>query len=575
MIMQRLRSVTKYFLWVIAVVFVLFIFFSSISRSDAGKQRENLIAEVDGEPVTYSEFSSLLNKNLQMVGGPLGIDPLKERRITDRVINQLIMKKLVEHELEKRNIKISEEQIIDIIKNSPPPEIARDSSFWRGEQFDYNRYLELLRNPRASKFVENYAQQIKRNVPERILNGEVRSMVRVTSHEIVEEYLKDSLEMQLEYIKVPVKRWIERVNEDELQSFYEQNREIFKRDGLIKLEYISLPVEVEENTVESARELAGSIIKRAETVPFDTLVGIYSYIPENRDLYNGWVNIEDLPSVFTEELAGTETGRITEPVRSESGFHIFKLLDRERGRLNIKEIFLAVFPSMDTYSRVKSDILAAMKEWKADSTGEVMNEYNFKEVSYKSGFIPQLGVDFGTFLDKPEEGKVSYPMVGSDSMYIFKVKDVQKGIPDFKDIKEEVRDSLVMRRAYKSAENYITDKLKGRELPKYIKYGSYNRTSLFKLKDYAGAGAGLPEKVLLIASNLRENELSPPLKAEGNVYVTRLLKVEKPEGEELKEIIPQVAGNYQMIKQTLYYNNWLYELRKNADIKDYRYKLYD
>ncbi|GAI24421.1 unnamed protein product, partial [marine sediment metagenome] len=135
------------------------------------------------------EFSFLLSSKIKFIGGSIGIDPLRERILYDQVINELIMGRILKSQIIKRDIFISDKQIIDIIKNSPPTEIYQDTTFWIGGQFDYSRYYELLKEPRLREFINDYAKRIKEDLPRRILSGEISSLVRLTQSEIMENLM--------------------------------------------------------------------------------------------------------------------------------------------------------------------------------------------------------------------------------------------------------------------------------------------------------------------------------------------------------------------------------------------------
>ena len=577
MIMQKLRKTTKYFMWVIAVIFVLFIFFgfgSNMIRSGDERSR-NLIAEVNGKGIDYRQYSSVLNSNIRMISGAVGIDPLKERRLSDQIVNQLIMEEILNEQLNKRDIFVSDEQVIDIVKNSPPQEILADTTFWIGGQFDYNRYYQILTSPRASRFVSDYAQQIKENVPKGILAGEINSLVRITNNELIENLMEDSLQFRVEYIRIPVNEWIKEEPTLSPEVFYSNNQDLFRREEWVRLGYLSFPVDIDEEMINSRMDLARSIIKRAENVPFDTLVRIYSYLPEGRILFNGWIPIKSLRSRFTNALLGTKTGEITGPVQSEEGLHIFKLINRERNRLNLKEIFLPLFPSTEAYMKVQTEIVSVARTLRDDSIIHIPEKYTPSYLTYGIGYLPDIGVDFGTFLDEVEEGEISYPLAGRDSLYLFWVEDVIRGIPAFAEIREEVIDTMLLREARESAREYARNIFKGDRLPRHPTKGERHSTPYFTLRNYKDKGIDLPEKIVYLASNLREGKASPPIGVGRYVYIIKVRDRKELSDEYLKEMIPEYAQNLQMEKQTVFYHGWLYDLRKKAEIKDWRGKLYE
>lgn len=78
--------------------------------------QSNAIIKVNGEPITQAQFDESFNK---AVGGSMfaqmGIDVKKDKdgflylMMKDKVVNELIVKKLLDQEMEKRNIKVTKE----------------------------------------------------------------------------------------------------------------------------------------------------------------------------------------------------------------------------------------------------------------------------------------------------------------------------------------------------------------------------------------------------------------------------------------------------------------------------------
>jgi parvulin-like peptidyl-prolyl isomerase len=564
-------------MWVIAAAFILFIFFGFGTNvlQRGGDRRGSYIAEVNGEGIDYREFSYRLSKDVNLISGAIGINPLEERMLSDQIINELIMDKIINSKIEKRDIYVSDKQIINIIKNSPPREIYEDSSFWVGEQFDYNRYHELLRDPRLREFINNYAERIKNDLPRRILRGEVTSLVRLTNAEILENLLEDSVKIRAEYIKIPLDLWIEDETVSNPEEFYSTNKSLFKREDIVKLGYIKLPVEVDVIMVEEVKDLTKLIIERAENVPFDTLISIYSYYPRDRRLFYGWVSLEELPEIFKNELLGIKIGEISEPIQSGKGFHIIEIIDRDKDRLNLKEIYLPLFPSTEAYMSKMTEAWSLVKELRSDSIMSVPDKYEEKYITYRMGYIPDIGVDFGTFLDEPEKNNVSHPLVGENSIYVFWIRDVQSGTPAFEKIKNEVIDSMLIFEASARAREYIEENFPTDILPKNPERGSWFQTPYFTVNNYKNEGVKLPDKIVNLTFNLREGMISPPIRAGNDIYIVKLTDIKAPSQEEIQELMADYYERMQMMKQTILYQGWVYDLRKKAEIDDWRSRLYE
>ncbi len=84
-----------------------------------------------------------------------------------------------------------------------------------------------------------------------------------------------------------------------------------------------------------ARRLALSVKNKALSgVPFDSLAKLYSADPESKKSggYLGQFFLEGLTPPFDKVIAGMDSGDISDPVLSEHGFHIIKLLAKEPAR---------------------------------------------------------------------------------------------------------------------------------------------------------------------------------------------------------------------------------------------------
>lgn len=575
MLMEKVRSVTKYFMWFAALAFVLSmgIGFGANIFTKGSQQEENAVAKVNGKSIMIREYSDALRGGLQSISGALGADPIKERQMSESVINQLITDKIIEDLLGWRKIAVSEDQLIDIIRENPPPEITQNPDFWMGGQFDYDRYYQILKDPRASQFIRTYAYQIMENLPMSILRGEISSVYRVTSGEAIEKLLEDSVKTRIEYIKLSLEEWKSGKTSMSEEEFYSEHKEMFRRDYLVKLGYVSFPVQLDEETIQLTEELANAVMERAKTDSFDLLVRQYSYLPDDRALLNGWVKVKNLRKDFASTLAGLHEGKVSKPVKSNEGFHILKLEDRQRDSVMVKEIFLPLFSSFESFQKSSSEAWKLVKKLRSDSSRSLTEEYQPQYISFGKGDLPDIPVNFGTFLIDPKEGDVSYPLIGEEAFYVFWVEEREEGIPPFSEIKEKVRDSLVNYEAAMKAKHYALSKFTGDELPRNPEKGKWVRTPYFNLGNFHKFN--IPGKIAYLALNFRKDKILPPVRAGEYVYVIKQIDFKMPKVEELKKIVPEVAVELQRTRDESYFQKWFYHKRKEYNIEDMRERLYE
>ncbi|MEJ2568356.1 MAG: peptidylprolyl isomerase, partial [candidate division WOR-3 bacterium] len=303
------------------------------------------------------------------------------------------------------------------------------------------------------------------------------------------------------------------------------------------------------------------------------LVRQYSYFPEGRALFNGWVKVRNLSRDFAVALAGTREGRVSGLIETNKGFHILKLLDRQRDSVKIEEIFIPVFPSYDEFQRSSGQAWKLVKELRSDSVLNLPDEYKAEYISLGKGDFPDIPVNFGTFLIDPSEGDVSYPLIGEKAFYVFWVEEKEEGIPPFAEIETEVLDSLISYEAALKAKKYALGKFTGDKLPRNPEKGKWGRTPYFTLQNYGRFN--IPEKLAFLSLNIRRNTVMPPIKVGESVYEVKQIDFKMPDTEKLKETVPKIAVKLQREKEAKYFQKWFYHKRREYNIVDMREKIYE
>jgi len=108
------------------------------------------------------------------------------------------------------------------------------------------------------------------------------------------------------------------ISEEELKTFYEEKKDELSADVSAHIQHI---VTYEENASQNAL----SLIKQG--IPFSEVAEKFSVAPEREnggDL--GFINVKNYPDIFKEALT-LKKGQVSGIVKSEYGYHIFKLVD--------------------------------------------------------------------------------------------------------------------------------------------------------------------------------------------------------------------------------------------------------
>lgn len=163
-----------------------------------------------------------------------------------------------------------------------------------------------------------------------------------------------------------------KVETKEIQDYYNANKSTFQREEQIKLKQILF--EAEEDGVR-IKEL----LKKTNNKNFETLATKYSLGPEKAvggDI--GWVNVNSY-SAFT-EADKTSTGNVTDIIRSENGFHIFKVVDKRKATLlPLKEVEDQI--SKQLLNQKQTDFLNSWIKEKVNASKVNLNEKLINNIS--------------------------------------------------------------------------------------------------------------------------------------------------------------------------------------------------
>ena len=232
----------------------------------------------------------------------------------------------------------------------------------RTEAERMTRLKELYEELLSFLIDEKLIQQLARESGIRVTNADIENAMenlRLQNNLTEEEFdealeaqgftkaqYRSELKRQLLRLKVMNERVRSRVNvtEEEVRARYEDKARATGNEIRVKLSHILIPVEEGSSATDVAavREQADRI--RAELTPenFGAKAG------EIGGGELGWLSPEDLPEELGQSVGRLQAKEISEPIRGDSGFHIFFVQDRQVG---------SDFP---TYEEMKQELYREM-----------------------------------------------------------------------------------------------------------------------------------------------------------------------------------------------------------------------
>jgi peptidyl-prolyl cis-trans isomerase D len=345
---------------ILGAIVVVFVFWGVGSFN----QSTPSVAKINGEPINITEYreayNAIIERLTQSFGNRLDDDMIKTLGIKQQALNQVIDKKLLINEARRLGFKVSETELTDFIK--------RTSAFQINGIFNANQYVAVLKRNRMTP--EGFEQLQKESMLIEKLRSFIADCAKVSSREALEYYNWSNAEVQIDYVLFePVKSGDMELSADEIEAYYDDHKADYKTDTQIKARYIefdpqsykakveiaaeelkdyydSQPDEFETPKTVEARhillklapdadaeavqqklEQANKIVALArEGKDFAELATQYSEGPtKSNGGYLGTFKKETMVKPFADKAFSMTAGQISEPVRTQFGWHIIKV----------------------------------------------------------------------------------------------------------------------------------------------------------------------------------------------------------------------------------------------------------
>lgn len=575
MVMQRLRKKMAIFMWIIAIIFILFIFFDfgrNIMMGRKSKVAQGIIGMVGEIHLSYREFSRRVSERMnRFPTGSIGPDPRLEKAISDEVFNEMVIRTLLSKELEDMGIRITPDVVLEAVKTNPPPDILNDSTFWREGRFDYEKYLELLRSPEARPFVIKYIDAVQHLLPQQIAQSEIGALVRVTRKEALKRILESLRKLEIEYLFFDYRDYApSSISDDELKAYYETHKEEFKSQEKFVIKYVVFPLSPGKEEEELVKEDVDFIVEQwRKGEDFDKLARMYSQEPQSAQRGGdiGWQRKEDFQDRDMAEFVFRIRKGHVDVYRGKDGYYIFYVEDKRKNQVKLRYIFLSIHPSIEQYINTKrkaENLINSLKE-----VGETaLSGMEVKEIEIEKGKTPPLPLHLGDFLDRPEVGKISPPIPGPDGIYVLWIEKIEpeKVLP-FEEVKDKLALMLSKEKGIENAWKKAMEVKRRIDKIRRVKGARYGKTKITMLE------SSLPYEVVGAVLATEKGKVSPPIKTEEGVYLVSLRSVEEPSEDEVREKVNDVYQTLITEKKNVFFTGWLKYLKHKYPVEDYRYEL--
>jgi len=593
-----MRASAKY-IWLIIVVLFVGGFLLAQTSGLLGRApvtSTTAVASVNGEDILatswYQASQNLEQQATRESNQSISLD--ERQRIQDQAFDQLVTDALLRQEYKRRRITVSDDEILQAARYSPPPQLMQSPDLQTDGQFDPAKYQRFLTSPLAQQqgLLLQLEQYYRTEIPKEKLFDQVVSDVYVSDEQLWRRWQDTHDTAQVSFVAFGPDRIPDsavRVSDDEIRAYYDTHKKLFDRPGKAQVSVMIIPRAI--TAADSAAVRAHAVALRSRILGGEKFEDVAR--AESADSASA-VNGGALGSggkgrfvpAFEAAAYALKPGEISQPVLTQFGYHLIKLDSRKGDTLTLHHILLRVQQSDSAAARTdrRADSLARLaattdQPAKFDSAARVLQIPALKAtviegnpLTVNGQYIPSVGP---WAFEGAKPGETSELFDAEDGYYLARLDSLTPGGTASLDVaKNDIRTFLVNQKKVDALVPQATNFAKVAAASTLESAAKLLNMEVVSSKPFTRV-TGVPELAQLPAAvgaafTLPLNVVSAPIKADNGVVVERVdrrVPANRTTFETQKETLRQ--QELQQLRQQRV-RDFLANLRASAKIDDRR-----
>jgi parvulin-like peptidyl-prolyl isomerase len=296
----------------------------------------------------------------------------------------------------------------------------------------------------------------------------------------------------------------------------------------------------------------------------------------------GWAGKGQFVKEYEEAAFGARVGEVVGPIETQYGFHIIKVLDKDRREINIAELSIAIVPSAETrenaYNEARNFIAVAKDENFENAAKVVPAVIQETQWFAKQGFIPGLGYHtaISKFAFDNKVGTVSDIYKIQNVYIVVQVSDSKKaGYRDLDEIKDYLKSLVIFDKKMERLGGIVNN------LRNQIGNGPIERlteleprVTVVSTGEFSiGAsitGIGQDGKITGKLYTLQPNTISQPIIGSRGIYVFDIISRSEFNQTDYFTKRNQIFTQLDQQKKNQFYSQWLQNMMDKSNIEDNR-----
>jgi peptidyl-prolyl cis-trans isomerase D len=371
--LDRMRRHKGWLKWSLALVVLTFVVFyiPDFLTTSTGAAPSEVLADVEGEPITVGAFTRRYNAQLQAYrnayGGQINDQLIKQLGVDRQILSQLVDEEAMVVESRKQGFTVSDVEIRERILALPG---FQENGRFVGEQ----RYRQILQFQNPPMSTAEFEKSLRRALQIEKLRNALTGWMSVSDSEVAAEYRKRNEKVKLDVVPITAAAFVNQVTvtdaelaaafgksqekyrigekrrikyallnveqvrstitvpEAELAAFYQQNISQYQTPAQVRASHILFKLEGKDEKAVQAK--AEEVLKLAQAPGADFAALAKQYSEDESNNMNGgdldYFGRGRMVAEFEQAAFAMKAGEISAtPVKTAFGFHIIKMVDNK------------------------------------------------------------------------------------------------------------------------------------------------------------------------------------------------------------------------------------------------------
>lgn len=460
--LRTMRSNAKWIFYILAVAFIGWLAIGQVS-SILGTSG-NVVLKVNGKEYPVTEYQQRLQLASEQYRQQVGSAPStreEDQQLQEQVINQMISEALLQQEYKRLGIRVSDAEIIEAARTSPPPEVMRDPQFQTDSQFDIRKWQQFLATQTDRQLLAQIEGLYREQIPRIKLMQYLTTDIYVSDAKLWRIYKDQHDSVRVAVLAVWPYAMPEstKISDAELRAYVDKHKDEFKRPAVAFVRFVALSRA--PNAADSAAAHARVTRVRTELTRGTKFEDVAKR--ESSDSVSGqnggdlgWIKRSGagFDSAFMAGLRGLKPGQVSAPVATQFGYHLIRVDQVKGDSMKVRHILIPVALQGEHLDQVeaRADTLERTASERTDpaaldSAAKKLGLHVSPTYTVIQGDRFNLGryviPDVSVWAFEAPAGETSPIIEATPAYYVFRVDSVApEGVPPLNEIRERVENDL-------------------------------------------------------------------------------------------------------------------------------------